>query len=82
MGTRLHVGNLSRQTTEADLENLFNRVGLVLSVSIPSDERTGVRKQFGYVDMTSEGAQAAIKSLHGSVLHQHELSVSEAGQKE
>ncbi len=78
MGTKVYVGNLSKETTEADLEGLFNRAGLVLSVLIPTDPKTGIRKKYGYVNMTPEGCEAAIKTLNGSVLHQHQLSVSPA----
>lgn len=77
MSTRLHVGNLNRYTTEADLANLFNRVGLVLSASIPIDER-GVPKKFGFVSMTEEGAQAAIQAFDGFVFQDLTLSVSRA----
>ncbi|MBN1310456.1 MAG: RNA-binding protein [Anaerolineae bacterium] len=76
MSTKLHVGNLSRYTTEADLTNLFNRVGLVLSASIPVDARTGISKRFGFVSMTEEGALAAIQSFDGFMFQELPLSVN------
>jgi len=79
MSTKLHVGNLNRYTTEADLANLFNQGGLVLSTSIPVDEKTGISKRFGFVSMTEEGAQAAIQAFNGFVFQELQLSVSEAG---
>lgn len=77
MGARLHVDNLSVNTTEADLENLFNRAGLVLSVSIPVETRRGSRRRFGLVNMGSaDAAEAAIKKLSGWMLHNHQLAVT------
>jgi RNA recognition motif-containing protein len=82
MSTILQVDNLNQTTTESDLTDLFNRIGLVLSVSIPVDARTGVRGKFGYVSMTGEGAKAAIQALHGTVYHDRQLSISEKGGSE
>ncbi len=78
MSTKLQVGNLNRYTTEADLANLFNQVGLVLSASISVDAK-GISKRFGFVSMTEEGAKAAIQALNGFVFQELQLSVSEAG---
>jgi len=80
---RLHVSGLSRDTREADLSNLFNRAGLVMSVSIPVNERTGRGQDFGFVNMGTEaGAQAAISSLDGTILRESQISVREAGSGE
>ena len=82
MSTKLYVGNLSKNTTEDHLQNLFNRIGLVTSVAIPIDAKTGVRKNFGFVEMgTAEGAAAAIQSMNGHVLDEHELRVNESHPK-
>lgn len=83
MTIKLHIGNLGQSTRESDLENLFNRVGLVMSVSIPTDAKTGNRKNFGFVNMgTPDGADAAIKTLNGSVLCERQISVREAQAKD
>jgi RNA recognition motif-containing protein len=83
MNTRLYIGNLSQTTREADLENLFNEVGLVMSVSIPADAKTGAHKNFGFVTMGSTAAaESAIKSLDGKQLCERQISVREAGPKE
>ncbi len=78
MSTKLHVGNLNWRTTEADLANLFNRVGLVLSASISVDAK-GISRRSGFVSMTEEGAKAAIQAFNGFVFQELELSVSETG---
>jgi len=77
--TRLHVSGLSTDTSNFDLENLFNRAGLVMSVSLPTNERTGKSQDFGIVSMgTEDGAQAAIKSLDGIMLHERQITVRQA----
>jgi RNA recognition motif-containing protein len=79
MNTRLYVGNLSKTTTEDDLQTLFTEMGPVTSVAIPSDPKTGVKKSFGFVEMgTTEGAEAAVKGINGRMLHDNELRVNES----
>ena len=41
MGKRMYVGNLSYQTTETDLTNLFEQIGPVESANIITDRDTG-----------------------------------------
>jgi RNA recognition motif-containing protein len=83
MTIKLHVGNLSNVTREADLENLFNNVGLVMSVQIPKDAASGNAKNFGFVNMGTEaGAAAAITALNGATLLDRQISVRQAEAKE
>jgi RNA recognition motif-containing protein len=83
MSIKLHIGNLSQGTRETDLESLFNRIGLVTSVAIPTDAKTGYRKNFGFVNMgTEDGAKAAIQALNGSTFDERQISVREAGPKD
>ncbi len=77
MSTKLCIKNLNRYTTEADLTDLFNHIGLVLSVSIPVDVRTGSHRGVGFVNMTEAGALAAIQSLNDSVFQESRISVSD-----
>ena len=56
MTKKLYVGNLSFQTTEADVEGLFAQVGPVESVSIITDRDTGRSKGFGFVVMEDADA--------------------------
>jgi RNA recognition motif-containing protein len=82
MGTKLYVGNLSKNTTEDDLTKLFGEAGAVVSVAIPTDTKTGVRKSFGFVEMgTVEAASAAIQTINGRMLDDHELRVNESRSK-
>jgi RNA recognition motif-containing protein len=83
MSTKLYVGNLSFQTTQQDLEDLFGQSGQVESVSIVTDRDTGQSRGFAFVEMaTSEEAQAAIRALDGKDVDGRALKVNEARPKE
>ena len=77
MSKKLFVGNLSFQTTEADLTEKFSQHGPVEEVAIIIDRTTGRSKGFGFVTMT-DGADEAIKKLSGSELNGRMLTVNEA----
>lgn len=62
---KLFVRSLSYSATEHDLESLFQQVGQVVSVKIPTDRDTGEPKGFGFVEMASvDEAEQAIQSLN------------------
>ena len=83
MSSKLYVGNLSFQTTQQDLEELFKQSGRVDSVSLVTDRETGQSRGFGFVEMsTKEEAQAAIQSLDGKEVGGRNLKVNEAKPKE
>ena len=79
MSTKLYVGNLPYQTTEADLQTLFESAGSVASVSIMRDRATGQARGFAFVEMSdSAGAQRAIKELDSREYDGRSLTVNEA----
>jgi RNA recognition motif-containing protein len=79
MNTKLYVGNLSYDTTENDLQDLFSKHGPVSEVAIMQDRATGRARGFGFVTMaTEEGAQAAIQALNGKEVQGRALTVNEA----
>jgi RNA recognition motif-containing protein len=79
MSTKLYVGNLPYQTTEDDLQALFESAGQVASVSIVRDRATGQARGFGFVEMSdSEGAQRAISELDRREFGGRNLTVNEA----
>ena len=79
MSKKLYVGNLSFQTTEAEVTAAFEQHGTVESVSIITDRDTGRSKGFGFVVMTDdEAADKAIGTLNGSQLNGRTLTVNEA----
>jgi hypothetical protein len=57
MGKKLYVGNLSYETTDADLEAMFTPYGTVQSVQLIMDRDTGRSKGFGFVEMGSDEAR-------------------------
>lgn len=66
---KLFIRSLSYAVTEADLQQLFEQAGTVLTVKIPTDRDTGASKGFGFVEMASiDEAQTAIETLNQSNL--------------
>lgn len=83
MGRKLYVGNLPYSAVEQDLQELFERVAPVASVTVMRDMATGRARGFGFVEMaTDEGAQKAITELHESQMGGRTLTVNEARPKE
>ena len=83
MNTKLFVGNLSFNTTENDLQDLFGAHGPVTAVDLIMDKFSGKSRGFAFVTMeTKEGAQAAIQALNGKDLNGRDLTVNEARPRE
>jgi RNA recognition motif-containing protein len=79
MGTKLYVGNLPYQTTESDLQVLFEAAGPVSSINIVRDRATGQARGFAFVEMSdAEGAQRAIAELDRREVGGRSLTVNEA----
>ncbi len=79
MATKLYIGNLSYNVTQADLQELFAEVGTVASANVITDKFSGQSRGFGFVEMASgEEAQAAIKQYDGYDLKGRALKVNEA----
>jgi cold-inducible RNA-binding protein len=83
MNTKLYVGNLSFDTTENDLQDLFAAHGPVSEVNLITDRMSGRSRGFAFVTMgTPEGAQAAIGALAGKEIGGRALTVNEARPRE
>ncbi|HYR41504.1 MAG TPA: RNA-binding protein [Terriglobia bacterium] len=79
MAKKIYVGNLSFQTTETDLSNMFGEIGQVESVQIITDRDTGRSKGFGFVQMSDDAAaEKAIAQLNGREIGGRNLTVNEA----
>jgi cold-inducible RNA-binding protein len=78
MAKKIYVGNLSFQTSENDLNDLFAQFGEVESVKIITDRDTGRSKGFGFVEMAEDNAEKAISQLNGKELNGRALTVNEA----
>ena len=77
MTKKLYVGNLSFQTTETELNELFAQAGVVETVRIITDRETGRSKGFGFVEMQN-GADKAIEQFNGKDFNGRALTVNEA----
>ena len=79
MSQKLYVGNLSYNTTESELQSLFERAGTVDRVTVMRDRETGRARGFAFVEMGSaEEAQKAIGELNSYELDGRSLNVNEA----
>lgn len=83
MGKKLYVGNLSFDTTESQIREMFAAFGAVQTAQLITDRDTGRSKGFGFVEMGSDQeAQAAIGGLSGKMVDGRSLTVNEAKPKE
>ena len=83
MGTKLYVGNLSFNTTENELQELFSQAGPVQEVALMQDKFTGKSRGFAFVTMGSEeDAQSAISKFNGQTIEGRPLTVNEARPRE
>jgi len=83
MGTKLYVGNLSFNTTENELQELFSQAGAVQEVTLMQDKFTGKSRGFAFVTMGSEqDAQNAITKINGQTVEGRTLTVNEARPRE
>ncbi len=79
---KLYVGNLSYDTSEDDLRDLFSPHGEIASINIIKDKFTNNSKGFGFVEMQDDGAaDAAINELDGNEFQGRNIRVSEARAK-
>ena len=84
MGSRLYVGNISYQTNEQTLRELFSQGGkTVEEVAIIMDRETGRSRGFAFVTMgTPEEAQKAIQELDGQMVDGRTLRINEARERQ
>ena len=83
MSNKLYVGNLSFETTENELKDLFAAAGTVQEVILIQDRDTGRSKGFGFVTMASPAeAKTAITQFSGKNIGGRTLTVNEARPKE
>jgi len=79
VASKLYVGGISYDTTDAGLRTFFEQVGAVESASVAVDRYSGRSRGFGFVEMTNTGdARKAIEELNGKTLDGRTLTVDEA----
>ena len=82
MGAKLYVGNLAFSTTEAEVREIFEKHGSVVSVKVITDRETGRSRGFGFVEFEdADSADAAQRALNGEQLGGRDLRVNEANDK-
>jgi len=80
---KLYVGNLSYDTTEDQVKELFSGYGTPDSVRLITDRDTGRAKGFGFVEFSNDQeAKAAMSALNGQDMNGRPLTVNEARPQE
>ncbi len=75
----IFVGNLSKDVTDEDLQNMFSEFGSVRSVKVIKDLFSGESKGFGFIEMPGlSEAQKAINELNTKELKGKKIVVNEA----
>jgi cold-inducible RNA-binding protein len=83
MGTKLYVGNLSFDTTENELSDLFGQFGAVTSCNVITDKFTNKSRGFAFVEMSNPAEAAkAIAGMNGKDCGGRALTVNEARPRE
>ena len=76
---KLYVGNLSKQVTDAQLNELATPYGTLLSANVATEKDGGASKGFGFLEFGSDDeAKAAITGLDGREIDGQALKVNEA----
>jgi RNA recognition motif-containing protein len=75
---RIHVGNLSFESTTLDVRTAFEAFGPVHDVALIMDHATGRSRGFGFVEMDEAGGIVAIEQLNGKDLGGRAISVNPA----
>jgi RNA recognition motif-containing protein len=76
---KLYVGNLSYETNETQLRELFTPFGEPDSARVITDKDSGRSKGFGFVEFANDSeAKAAMSALNGKEVNGRSLTVNEA----
>ena len=83
MSFKIYVGNISFNTSNNDLSDMFGEFGTVESSNVIEDRETGRSRGFGFVEMANKAeGEAAISALNGKEVDGRELKVNEAKPRE
>jgi len=79
---KVYVGNLSKQVTDAQLNDLAVPFGALLSANVATERSSGESKGFGFLEYSNDtDAKAAIDGLNGRDVHGQALKVNESKPK-
>jgi RNA recognition motif-containing protein len=79
---KVYVGNLSFNTSEDQVQEMFAEFGAVESIAMINDRDTGRFRGFCFVEMEDSAANAAINALNGKMVDERDLRVNEARPRE
>ena len=83
MEAKLYVGNLSKSTTQDELNVLFTQAGEVTAAEVIKDRKSGESKGFAFITMSTQSeADKAISMFNAYSLSDHVLKVSPAKPRE
>lgn len=83
MIAKLYVGNLSFNTSEEKLRELFAEAGKVDSVDMITDRETRLPKGFAFITMSNQAeAEKAIQMFNGKMVDNREIKVNIAKPRE
>lgn len=76
---KLYVGNLSKQVTDQQLNELATPYGTLVSANVATERSSGESKGFGFIEYNNaDEARAAITGLNGRDVNGQALKVNEA----
>jgi RNA recognition motif-containing protein len=79
----MYVSNLSFNTNDETLKQLFEKFGAVSSAKVITDRETGRSRGFGFVEMANDTeANAAMSGLNNTEVEGRTMSVSVAREKQ
>ena len=79
MDARLYVGNLSKSTTQEELNALFAQAGNVTAAEVIKDRKSSESKGFAFVTMSAQSeADKAISMFNAYALNGNEIKVNMA----
>jgi len=77
MDIRIYVGNLSKSTTQDEINTLFATAGTVSSVDLVKEKGSGLSKGFAFVAMPTQAeADKAISMFNAYSLANNTLKVN------
>ena len=78
----IYVSNLGYNVTDSDLKKLFTDHGNVSSAKVIMDKFTNQSRGFGFVEMSDNDGEKAIKAVDGAMLDGRPVKASEARPRE
>jgi len=82
LAKKIYVGNLSFETTEAQVSEMFEKFGTIESIAMINDRDTGRFRGFCFVEMEESAANGAINALNDTEVDGRMLRVNEAKPRE